>query len=81
MTKSTAYLCFCKHFDISVLSVPTPGYIHVYDHYFQISSMKPLCQSKPNVMWSLPGKDYMNLLKWSRPLDQDGRHPHIWQNL
>ena len=30
------------------------GYIHVYDHYLQISfSLKRLSQSKPNFMWGL----------------------------
>ena len=28
------------------------GYIHVYDHNIQTSSLKPLGQSKPNFMWS-----------------------------
>ena len=33
------------------------GYIHVYDHYFQMPfSLKPQCQSKPNCMRSLLGK-------------------------
>ena len=38
--------------------LPLPrGYMHVYDHHFQrSSSLKPLGQSKPNVMWSLLGK-------------------------
>ena len=38
--------------------LPLPkGYIHVYDHYFQTSfSLKPLGQSKPNLMWGLLGK-------------------------
>ena len=31
-------------------------YEHVYDQYFQISSMKPLGQPKPNFMSSLLGK-------------------------
>ena len=30
------------------------GYIHVYDQNIQTSSsLKPLCQSKPNFMWSI----------------------------
>ena len=40
-------------------------HVHVYDHYFQTSSLKPLGQLKPNFMWSLLGKGDMNLLKWS----------------
>ena len=40
------------------LPLPLPrGYIHVYDHYFQISSsLKLLGQSTPNFIWSLLGK-------------------------
>ena len=38
--------------------MPLPwGYMHVYDHHFQRSSLKPLRQSKPNFMWSLLGID------------------------
>ena len=34
--------------------LPLPrGYIHVYDHNIQTSSLKPLGQSKPNFMWSI----------------------------
>ena len=35
--------------------LPLPwGYIHVYDHNIQTStSLKPLCQLKPNFMWSI----------------------------
>ena len=34
--------------------LPLPrGYIHVYDHNVQISSLKLLGQSKPNFMWSI----------------------------
>ena len=29
------------------------GYIHVYGHNIQTSSLKPLSQSKPNFMWSI----------------------------
>ena len=29
------------------------GYIHVYDHNIQTSSLKPLGQSKSNFMWSI----------------------------
>ena len=37
--------------------LPLPrDYIHVYDHHFQTSSLKPLGQSKPNFMLSLLGK-------------------------
>ena len=39
------------------LSVPGRGYVQVYDHYFQTSSiLKLLGQSMPNFMWSLLGK-------------------------
>ena len=38
------------------LSAPAPGYIHVYDHNIQTSSLKPLGQSKPNSMWSIVRK-------------------------
>ena len=59
--------------------LPLPrGYIHVYYHHFQISSrLKSLGQSKPNFMWSLFRKWEKSLYKWSRSLDQDGRHAHI----
>ena len=34
--------------------LPLPrGYIHVYDHNIQTSSLKPLGQSKPNFLWSI----------------------------
>ena len=33
------------------------GYKHVYNHYYQTSSLKPLGQSKPNFMLSLLGKE------------------------
>ena len=32
------------------------GYIHVYDHNIQTSSLKLLGQSKPNFMWSIVWK-------------------------
>ena len=33
---------------------PLPrGYIHVYDHNIQTSSLKPLGKLKPNFMWSI----------------------------
>ena len=32
------------------------GYIHVYDHNIQTSSLKLLGQSKPNFMWSIVRK-------------------------
>ena len=35
---------------------PPLGYIHVYDHNIQTSSLKPLGQSKPNFMWSIVRK-------------------------
>ena len=38
------------------------GYIHVYDHYYQTSSLKLLGQSKPNFMWSLLGKKERKLM-------------------
>ena len=39
------------------LSAPAPGYIHVYDHYIQISSRILLGQSKPYFMWSIVRKE------------------------
>ena len=53
--------------------LPLPwGYIHVYDHNIQTStSLKPLCQLKPNFMWSIVReREY----KRSRSYDQDGCH-------
>ena len=39
------------------LSIHVPrGYIHVYDHTIQTSSLKPLGQSKPNSMWNIERK-------------------------
>ena len=35
------------------LSAPVPGYIHVYDHNIQTSSLKLFGQSKPNIKWSI----------------------------
>ena len=35
---------------------PPLGYIHVYDHNIQTSSLKLLGQSKPNFMWSIVTK-------------------------
>ena len=54
--------------------------VHVYyEHYFQTSfSLKQLCISKSNFMWSLLGKEGHEFIKWSRSHDQDGRHAHIW---
>ena len=38
--------------------LPQPrGYIHVYDHNIQTSSLKPLGQLKPNFMWSIFRKE------------------------
>ena len=34
------------------LSLPR-GYIHVYGHNIQSSSLRPLGQSMPNFMWSI----------------------------
>ena len=40
-----------------MLSVPVLGLYNVYNHYFQMSSsLKRLCKSNANVMWSLLGK-------------------------
>ena len=38
--------------------LPLPrGYIHAYDHFLkQNSSLKPLGQSKPNLIWSVLGE-------------------------
>ena len=35
---------------------PPLGYIHVYDHNIQTSSLKPLGELKPNFMWSIVRK-------------------------
>ena len=35
---------------------PPLGYMHIYDHNIQTSSLKPLGQSKPNFMWSIVRK-------------------------
>ena len=46
-----------KQIDPRGLSVPAPGYIHVYNHYFQTSSsLKSIGQSLPSFMWGLLGK-------------------------
>ena len=37
--------------------------MHVYDRYFQTSSFISLGQSKPNFMWSLPGKGGHKFIK------------------
>ena len=45
---------FKKIFWAQRVVCPCPrGYIHVYDHNIQTSSLKPLGQSKPNFMWSI----------------------------
>ena len=45
---------FMKIFSAQGVVCPCPvGYIHVYDHNNQTSSLKPLGQSKPNFMWSI----------------------------
>ena len=42
--------------------LPLPrGYIHVYDHIIQTSSLKRLGQSEPNFMWSILRKGNENL--------------------
>ena len=52
----------------------------VYDHYFQASfSLKQLCLSKSNFMWSLLEKEGLKFIKkMSRSHDEDGHHAHIW---
>ena len=61
MTKLTVDLCFRRKFDLRVLSAPAPGLYHVYNYYFQISSQKLLCQSKPNFMWNV-GHQFINMV-------------------
>ena len=45
-----------KNIDPRGLSAPAPGYIHVYDHNIQTSTLKLLGQLKPNFMWSIVRK-------------------------
>ena len=47
--------------DLMGLSAPARVYIHVhvYEYYFQTSSLKQLGQSKLNFMWSLLGTKVM----------------------
>ena len=47
---------FMKLFVPRWLSAPARGYLHVYDHDIQTSSLKPLCQSDPNFMWRIVRK-------------------------
>ena len=70
------------------------GYIHVYDHYFPTSSLKPHDQLKPNSIWSLTkdcrngqsqiacgaslGRRNESMYNLSGSHDQDGRHVHLW---
>ena len=43
------------------MSAPALGLIHIKDHYFQtVSSLKPLGQSKPNFVWEVGKKVYIN---------------------
>ena len=45
---------FMKIFWAQGVVCPCPGAIHLYDHNIQTSSsLKPLGQSKPNLMWSI----------------------------
>ena len=48
------------------------------DHNAQISSPKPLGQSKPNFMGSLLGRGNESLFAASGSHDQDGHHALIW---
>ena len=52
-----------KIFDLRGLSASIRGYIHIYNHYFQTSSLKLFGKSSPNFMWSL-------LRKWERKFIQ-----------
>ena len=53
---------FMKNNVLRGLSVPAPGYIHVYDHNIQTPFLKPLGQSKPNFMWSIVRKGEWKLI-------------------
>ena len=68
-------------FDLfTVRSVLLP-YAFVWEKYseFQMtSSLEPLGQFCTNYIWSLLRLGNERLLKWSRFIDQDGRHAHIW---
>ena len=65
-----ASLCICK------------GTIHLYGE--NVENFKRLllwsCQAKVSqiLLWSLFGAGEWKVLKWSRSIDQDGRHVHIY---
>ena len=55
---------------------PPLGYIHVYDHNIQRSSLKPHDQSSQTLCGASLGKGNERYYKWSRSHDQDGHHDY-----
>ena len=64
MAKLTEELCFfCIELTPKSCLSMSRGYIHVYDHYSQISSPKSPSQSKPILIWSLLQKRGHNFIE------------------